>query len=232
MGFPEKLTNGFNFDEAITMAELCRRVYRVFEFEKGRDIQELYDTIYNDEWIFVHCTCDDKTDDRALILRRKDMNQYAVVFRGTILTEGGFDMTGMSYNEEIQLVEYKVIPREQTPPSDNTRVFQGMQKGFEVVRDEIELFFDILRGCKIDQRQIFSLLDCSQEELDSRISAMVAALCIQDPPCLDPQKRHKEINSFIKLYKINVISKINFFYNFNKGVKEGVTIKLVDYTVG
>ena len=41
MDFPEIMTSGFSFDEAITMTELCRRVYKVFEDQLNKKVKEL-----------------------------------------------------------------------------------------------------------------------------------------------------------------------------------------------
>lgn len=177
MDFPEIMTSGFNFDEAITMAELCRRVYKVFENQYIKKPKELYDALHeDDEWEFIHSISDYKTDGRALILKRKDRNQFAVVFRGTIFTSGGFEFTGQQGNEDIRLAEYEPIPDEPTPPSNNIRVYAGLMNGFEALRDELELFFDLLLGSKLKSKQIVDLIDAGEEEKQSMIDVIDAVI--------------------------------------------------------
>lgn len=175
MNFPQNILPGFNFEEAIAMAELSRRAYEVFGYEKGRDIRELYNAIYKDEWEFAHYIRNNDTDDRALILRRN--NLYAVVFRGTILTSTGFELTGAALDHEQRMIEYYTIPNEKMPPSRDAGVYEGMMKGFQALRDELELFFDVLVGGQLHQRQLVDLVNINEEERVSRLRAICAAIC-------------------------------------------------------
>jgi hypothetical protein len=181
MNFPQNIEPGFNFNEAIAMAELSRRAYRVFEYERGRDIEELYNGIYNNAiWQFVHYISDYQTDDRALILKRQE-NQYAIVFRGTIFTSPGLELTGLDLDTDTQFVQYPAIPGEPIPPSYDSQVYKGMYVGFEAFKDEIEFFFDVLVGCKLEQKLLIDLIKTDQQERGSRISAIGAAVEIRYP---------------------------------------------------
>lgn len=239
MSFPKQITSGFNFNEAIAMAELSRRVYRVFEFEQDREIGELYNAIYNDdEWEFAHSMSDYETDGRVLIVKRKGKNQFAVVFRGTIVTSGGVELTGMEGNEDIRLVEYYRIPFEPTPPSRDVRVFEGMLTGFEAFREQLELFFNILVSPELDQNLLVDLLHPDDKKVVSLIETMVNAFSIRnnvdeatrvdmltsmskkinkfnERPLDSYKKIHIELNISIKSYfKINLI-KIELEDDFN-----------------
>lgn len=179
MSMPKNITSGFDFDEAIEMTELSRRVYKIFEYEKGRDIQQLYNSMYNDEWVFVHGITDYATDGRALIVKRKGKNQYAVIFRGTIIGSGGIELSGMESNEEMDFVPYPKIPGELNPPSRDIRVYRGMQEGFEVFRDELEFFFNVLVASNLEQKLLVDLINTDSEERASRIAAIGGAIGVK-----------------------------------------------------
>lgn len=180
MDFPQIMTSNFNFGEAITMTELCRRSYKVFENHDIKKVKDLYEAMYeDDEWEFVHSMRNNNTDDRLLILKRKDKNQLAVVFRGTIITSGGLQLTGRKEDADIRFVEYKPIPDEPMPPSRNMQVYAGMLEGFEVFRCELEWFLDILLDLPLTDKQIVDLAKIDEEGRDRIISTIKAACLLK-----------------------------------------------------
>jgi len=79
MPLPQHITTGFEFDEAIWLAELCQRAHELFTHESETETQTLYDALYSDaEWSFVHAVSAGSA--RALIVQRSDRQQYALVF--------------------------------------------------------------------------------------------------------------------------------------------------------
>jgi hypothetical protein len=180
MSFPEHIRTGFDFEEAIWLVELSRRAYQIFEYESGRDIGELYSSLYpNEEWHFVHAISDYDTNGRALIVKRAGKNQYAVVFRGSIITGEGIELTDLETTEQSKMVEYPPVPREAIPPSRNVRVHEGMLKNWDAFRDEIEFFFNILVSSTLEQRLLVDLVDVDAEERTSRIAAIGAAVRVR-----------------------------------------------------
>jgi len=46
MPLPQHITTGFEFDEAIWLAELCQRAHELFTHESETETQTLYDALY------------------------------------------------------------------------------------------------------------------------------------------------------------------------------------------
>jgi hypothetical protein len=54
---PIYLANGFNFEEAISLVELCQRAQQVLAHAAGDDAKDLYNLLFkDDEWVCVHAT--------------------------------------------------------------------------------------------------------------------------------------------------------------------------------
>src|SRR4051812_48995121 len=80
MTFPNYVANDFDFDEAISLVELCQRAQQVFAHATGGDAKDLYNRLFkDDEWVCVHAT-DAKTHAQALILHRTATTQFVLVF--------------------------------------------------------------------------------------------------------------------------------------------------------
>ncbi len=176
--WPEHIDEGFDFDEAIAMAEMCRRVYRIFDEGQTEDeSRELYEALYyRDTWEFVHAICDYATDGRCMIVRHRRHGHYAIVFRGTVFTGEGIDYTTAATDLDLKLVECDEINGDPEPPPRNARLHQGFAKAYATFRDEIHFFFDILSGAKLDQKLLVDLIETDAEERRSRILAIGAAI--------------------------------------------------------
>ena len=110
VSFPEHITPGFQFDEALELCDLARRVYKVFDETTAKDPRQLYNALYQDQWQFIHAISDYGTDGRCMILKRKDCYQFAIVFRGSIMTSSGLDLTNLAAGREDEMIEYKPFP--------------------------------------------------------------------------------------------------------------------------
>ncbi|MFN8441271.1 MAG: hypothetical protein U0175_10900 [Caldilineaceae bacterium] len=179
MSFPEHITTGFNFDEAIEMADLSRRVYKVFDESTAKDPQQLYNALYDDEWQYIHGISDHETDGRCMILKRKGRYQFAIVFRGSVMTNSGLELTNLAAGMEDEMIEYKALPYEKDAPPRDARVHKGYWSTFSGLRDELELFFEILVGSKLEQSLLVGLVESDHVETASRIAALGAALKVK-----------------------------------------------------
>lgn len=146
MGFPIMIKPGFDFDEAIPMAELSQRAYRIFESEDERHPADVYGVLYRDEWRYLHAISDVTKGVRCFIARRGSSNQYAIVFRGSTLTSGGIEWTNMSNNSDDVMVPYEGPSGMNGTPHQELRVHRGTWESFVPLHPEIELFFTVLLG--------------------------------------------------------------------------------------
>ncbi|MGB3201207.1 MAG: hypothetical protein WBA99_09905 [Nodosilinea sp.] len=141
---PPKMQRGFSFDEALLNAEFCKQVYQIFQQDDGSvddtEIQEIYNAVHGRQgWKFAHSIRNDDTNVRGLILKRQNADQYAVVFRGSILTDrGSVELTDIATDMQWDLVKYG------TMADPKIKVVQGLFDAFESVADEITLFFKTL----------------------------------------------------------------------------------------
>ena len=199
MSFPEHIAKGFNFDEAIEMTELCRRVYKIFDESTAKDAHRLYEALYNDEWNYVHGISDYETDGRCMILKKKNRNQYAVVFRGSIVTGQGLELTNLAAGVEDKMIDYERIPYEPTPPPRNTKVHQGYMKTFNGFKDELIFFFEILAGSELEPSLLVGLVESDTEECASRIAALCGAIGVKFGPEVKERVLHTLSNTVHKI---------------------------------
>lgn len=179
MHLPEQIDKGFNFNEAIEMGELSCRIYKVFNETTSKDPQRLYSALYDDEWQFIHAIVDYKTQGRCMILKRKGRYQFVVVFRGSIFTGIGLELSNIANVVDDKMVEYPAFPNEKNPPPHDARVHQGFWNTYNALRDELELFFEILVGSQLEQRLLAGLVNADHIETTSRIAAIGAALGVK-----------------------------------------------------
>ena len=179
MNLPEHIDKGFNFDEAIEMADLSRRIYKVFDETTAKDPYQLYEALYNDDWHFIHAIIDYETDGRCMILKRKGHYQFAVVFRGSVMTSTGLELTNLAAGMEEEMLEYKAYPYEKNAPPRDSRVHSGYWNTFCGLKDELELFFEVLVGSKLEQSLLMALVEADHVETVSRIAALGAALGVK-----------------------------------------------------
>ena len=145
MNLPKKMTSEFSWDEAIFLAKLSKEVYEVFQHKKsleGAELKELYNLLYTKEdWDLVHIISNNDTNIRGLIFKHQSYHQYAVVFRGSILTENGIlELTDMVTDVQWELVKYGANS------SQKIRAVQGFLSAYESVADQIKIFFKTLTG--------------------------------------------------------------------------------------
>lgn len=180
MSLPKHIEPGFNFDEAIEMADLARRTYRVFDESVSGSPERLYEALYSDdEWQYIHGIVDYDTDGRCMILKRKGQYQFALVFRGSIVTGSGLELTNLAAGVEDRMVEYPPISREPFRPPQDARVHKGYWETLAGFADELQFFFEILVGSKLEQKLLLGLVESDYIETDSRIAALGAALRVK-----------------------------------------------------
>ena len=176
MGFPIMIKPGFDFDEAIPMAELSQRAYRIFESEDERHPADVYGVLYRDEWRYLHAISDVTKGVRCFIARRGSSNQYAIVFRGSTLTSGGIEWTNMSNNSDDVMVPYEGPSGMNGTPHQELRVHRGTWESFVPLHPEIELFFTVLLGAALPQDLLADLTEADVRTRAGRIAAISAAV--------------------------------------------------------
>ncbi|ALF55338.1 hypothetical protein ACX27_24970 [Nostoc piscinale CENA21] len=170
----QKLQSGFSFNEAILMAKFCKQIYHIFQQDDGSvddtEIEGIYNSIHgNQGWEFAHSIRNDETNVRGFILKKKDADQYAVVFRGSILTDrGSLELTDIATDIKWDLVKYASM----TDP--RIKVVQGLFIAFESVADEIKLFFRTLAG-QLKHRDFQQLHQLSPERQLACVTAIANA---------------------------------------------------------
>lgn len=185
MNLPMHIASGFDFDEAIEMAELCRRVQQMFAHE-GINAEDLYNSLYREDlWHFVHIVRNQQTAGAALIVKRADTNQYAIAFRAEtapaqepVPTHAAIsdntqeipilnlDLDAESnqvtpapapaaHEEANRSVDYPCLMGELTPPILGARVHQAWLATFTPLQDEIESFFNGLALSNRSELEIY-----------------------------------------------------------------------------
>ena len=138
MGFPNTIRPGFDFDEAILMAEFSQRAYRVFEAADDRDPGDVYRILYRDGWQYLHGFVNATMGVRCFVARHGSSNQYVVVFRGSAYTTEGIEWTNMSSNVDDAMVPYEHRTGRFNSARAQLRVHRGGWNAFVVLRTEIE----------------------------------------------------------------------------------------------
>ncbi len=179
MNMPDRIRSGFNFDEALEMTDLCRLVYKVFDETASTDSEALFNALYSGEWRYVHAISDYDTDGRCMILQRGQRNQFVIVFRGSIVTGGGIELTNLAAGLEDRMVEYEKLRGEPIHPPRDTRVHQGYLNTFNGFKDELVFFFETLVGSQLEQSLMAGLVESDDNETASRIAALGAGLGVK-----------------------------------------------------
>lgn len=174
--FPTSIQPGFNFDEAITMAELSQRVYRIFEAEEERDPRQVYQVLYTDEWEFLHGIGDNRLGVRCMIVQRRGTHQYAVVFRGSVVTGGGIEWTNMTSNEDHVMVPFDGSRQKAAAQLRDIYVHRGFWNSYVALRREIQLFFTVLAAATISQGQVADLVNDQDDVQRQQIATIGAAV--------------------------------------------------------
>ena len=176
MAFPLTIKSGFDLDEAIPMAELSQRAYRIFEAEAEREPGDVYSVLYRDEWRYLHSLGNLAKGVRCFIARRGNTAQYAIVFRGSTLTSSGIEWTNLSYNNDDVMIPYEHPAGLYNAGETEARVHRGMWQPFAVLRPEIELFFSVLTGHAMKPEVLVDLVEAAPQVRAERIAAIAAAV--------------------------------------------------------
>ncbi|MEG5135853.1 MULTISPECIES: lipase family protein [unclassified Microcoleus] len=146
MKIPARIKKGFDLDEAIMMATFCNQIYDLYRYDDGSiddsELEEIYNSIHhNQDWKFAHSIRHDRKAVRGFILRNHLREQYAVVFRGTILTDrGAFELTNAVSDLDWDLINYGSMA------DPTVKVVKGFYEGFDSVADQVKLFFKTILG--------------------------------------------------------------------------------------
>lgn len=149
MATPLKLRKGFSFDEAILMTTFSKYAYDVFQYDDGSvddvELKTVYKALYrNQGWQLVHCIRNDDTNNRGLILknmRSEVEHQYVVAFRGSAgVDNGSVNIDNVVSDIDWKLIDYGALAIQRA------KVVRGFYAAFESVADEIQFFFQTLRG--------------------------------------------------------------------------------------
>ena len=173
MKMPKKMREGFSWDEALFLAKLSKQVYEVFQHKKsveGTELKELYQLLYPDpDWTLVHAINNNETNIRGLIFKKNTVHQYAIVFRGSIVTEGGIlEMTDFITDIQWELVKYSPTT------SQKVRVVRGFSAAYESVSDQINFFFKTLIGT-IEKEDLASMNQLTPERRLACLGAIADA---------------------------------------------------------
>lgn len=147
MKAPVNIRKGFSYDEGLLMGKFCQQVYSIFQYDDGSvedtEIKEIYNSIHrNQDWKFVHSIRNDETNIRGFILKKTNHQQYAVVFRGSIVTDkGSVELTDILVSDlDWNFVNYGSMT------NSGIKVAKGFWEAYESVSDEIQIFFKTLLG--------------------------------------------------------------------------------------
>lgn len=202
MNLPEHITTGFDFDEAIVLAELCERAEQIFAPEAAGNVRDRYEALNKDQpWQFAHAI--DSTNIRALIVQRDSRKQYAVVFwmpasqlapasaptaEPANLVAQVIQVINLPSNatakgnhaepDKPRSVVYPALPDELAPPDPGVRVHPGWLQPFEACKDQIERFFSDLIGAGAGDAEAPTPNEFEIYVTGHGAAGCVAALCV------------------------------------------------------
>lgn len=173
---PATIRPGFDFDEAIAMAELARRAYKLLDADDGRPLQDFYNTFSRDEWLFVHGIQPAHCPGRCLIFRHRTQNHYVLVFSTTAMADSGEVLANISYGGDNVMTIYPPIPGEKLPPPRDCRVHLGFFQTYCGLQDDVALFFQVLVSAQLADDQFEQITHLAPEIQGSRLAAIGAAV--------------------------------------------------------
>lgn len=204
MILPEHITTGFDFAEAIEMAELCHRARQLFA--PGRSSPSaLYNSLFADEWSFAHTIGGDRATARVLIVRRANRNQWAIVFHGGTIAGRATDAVGdpggdeasdgaqaipitnldsdeagtdeIKIHEPARSAAYPPLPGEVAPPPLGARVAVEWLRAIDACKGEIERFFSTVVSSNNEQARSFHPNELEIYLTGHGAGGCLAALC-------------------------------------------------------
>ncbi|MCX6047108.1 MAG: hypothetical protein NT075_18540 [Chloroflexi bacterium] len=167
MTLPTQITTGFEFVEAIDLAEFTARARQVFAHHAGDEAKTLYNLLFKgEEWDCLHAASANRTN--ALLLKRGKMPQFALVLdvaQATGQVTPGMAVAPTSPEQAVDeliaitniatdsspaqqptvsddSVEYLPLDGEQTFPLRGARLYRPWQQAFAAIQADLELFFD------------------------------------------------------------------------------------------
>jgi hypothetical protein len=224
MSLSEYITNDFDFDEAIWLAELCHQASQVFA--PGRSNPgTLYATLFADAWQFAHAIRGKGGATQVLIVRGAQRNQWAVVFQQREQAERAADTTTglaqedavqeipitnledeeettteeMHIHEPVRSAAYPPLPGELTPPPLGARVVGEWLYAVEACQDEIADFFQTQVNSQAESSRSFQ-----PQELEIYLTGHGAGGCLAALYALHLKRRWESRIDFpffnLKLY--------------------------------
>jgi hypothetical protein len=206
MTLPDSITSGFNLAEAIALAKFTDRALQVFDHPAAGDGKELYNLLFKgDAWVCVHALRAPTVNAQALILKRADALQFALVLStplpntkrvpsDTLLQPTGVDdqvipvvnltaakqpRSATSGLDGGDSAEYPPIEGEIYPPLRGARVYRPWLRAWEACQAEVDLFFQTLSGMKFVQPKLVDLIHREADERATRLAAVRAALVVK-----------------------------------------------------
>lgn len=171
MTLPIQITTGFEFVEAIDLAEFTARARQVFDHSTGDEAKTLYNLLFKgEEWSCLHAVSASQTN--ALLLKRGKTPQFALLIDVAHAASKAIPALAtapaspeQTMDELIAItniaadsraypkptvnddsVEYLPIDGEYTLPLRGARLYRPWQQAFEVIQADLELFFDAANG--------------------------------------------------------------------------------------
>lgn len=166
MTLPSQILPGFEFVEAIALAEFTARAQQVFAHSTGDDAKTLYNLLFKgEEWSCLHAVSANQTN--ALLLKRGETPQFALVVdvvqapsKATFVAptsptpaeqagSGSIPVTNLTADSQSRRqlpmiddsVEYLPLADEQTSLMRGARLYRPWQQAFAVIQADLELFF-------------------------------------------------------------------------------------------
>ena len=169
MSASNQLTSGFDFGEAIDLAELTRRADQIFAHGAARDTKEMYNVLFTDAaWTCVFATSGGSQQARALILKNPVRPLFALILAGPSISDRPqpimpsqptvndivqtIEVTNLvadtpvaprlDHKKAAEAEEYLPLTGERLPPPRGARVYARWLKAVAAIQDEIELYFN------------------------------------------------------------------------------------------
>ena len=175
MSISQKIQKGFNYEEAILMAKFSARVYHIFQQDDGsiddEEIKDIYNAMYrNEEWKVVFTFRDDEKNVRGFVLKKSGASQYAIVLRGTVLTNlGSVELTDFLHDVDSKLIEFPGVS------DKRVKITAGNWIAFNSIKEELLMFFKILATKKIEAKDFKKFEGASYDKKYAFGSAIASA---------------------------------------------------------
>lgn len=175
MNIPQRIQKGFNYEEAVLMAKFCQRVYYIFQQDDGsiddEEIKDIYNAMYrNEDWKIVYTFRNDDKNIRGFIVKRSGENQYAIVLRGSVLTNlGSLELTDFIHDLNAKLIGFEGAS------DKRTKIIEGNWIAFNSIKNELLMFFKILAIKKIEDKDLKKFEGKTYDEKYALGSALASA---------------------------------------------------------